>query len=72
MTEEELLKDTLINIDNGKYTFKEMISALSYGEKNLELMNKLTKEFAPQYHMANLKPDELHFMSFTFILKYQP
>ena len=49
----EKLKDVIVNLLNDKYSKKEIIDALAWGEKNIEIMNALMEKYQPQYYCDN-------------------
>lgn len=50
MSEEAKLEDVIINLTNGKYSKREIIEALAWGEKNTEIYWPLMEKYQPKYY----------------------
>lgn len=64
---EEILKDILVELLTDKYTKKQKIDALAWGEKNTEVYWRLMKEYQPKYYVESPMFPDCPIQSFTLI-----
>lgn len=50
MTDQEKLEDVIINLFSGKYTKKEIIATLTWGEHNTKIYYPLMQKHQPNYY----------------------
>ena len=64
----ETLKDVLINLRNEKYSKKEILEGMAWGERNTDIFFPLLKEFRPEYYWEGAELiGETPFKSVTFL-----
>ena len=47
---EEILEDVIQNLTTGKFTDREIIEALAFGEQNPKVYHPLMKKYQPKYY----------------------